>query len=423
MSLQSAIDKLKATVLTSIRSGHLDNARVLINRALRDEPDNACLHHLSGAVSFLRGDAVNAERSLLQAVALDNTIGEAHFDLALAQAQLGKMADAIQSLKIALGLRPDNHAARLHLALLMMHTGDNRTALEHLMHLGDQATDPQQRDLLIAKAAFECGENDLALTRLDSLKYVRAEDALTMLLAGQLSFELADYQRAHENFTKAEGLKVQAIAAAVPVELMLVNPLANHNAQAAFAELISGIEDEARAAFKRGIIWLAMKRPEKALTWLKRACALDADHHDYTSLTATTLETLGAHEEARALYEILRNKNPQSSAAQIVAAEQENENGNFTKAQEILAIISDGENNPRYLHAFGKTHLGLGQNEEAITYLKQGCQLAPENSDLHADLARAYFSSGKINQAKKELQLLQLIDQAAGSALKEEIGF
>jgi len=83
--------------------------------------------------SFLANHALEmAEAEYREAIAADPEHAEAHLELGLALADMGKAAEGLAELAIAVRLAPEDPMARQELASLLMDEGDYRTAIGHL---------------------------------------------------------------------------------------------------------------------------------------------------------------------------------------------------------------------------------------------------------------------------------------------------
>jgi Flp pilus assembly protein TadD len=83
--------------------------------------------------SFLANHALEmAEAEYREAIAADPEHAEAHLELGLALADMGKAEEGLAELAIAVRLAPEDPMARQELASLLMDEGDYRTAIGHL---------------------------------------------------------------------------------------------------------------------------------------------------------------------------------------------------------------------------------------------------------------------------------------------------
>ncbi|MFN8632586.1 MAG: tetratricopeptide repeat protein [Chloroflexota bacterium] len=67
--------------------------------------------------------------------------------------------------------------------------------------------------------------------------------------------------------------------------------------------------------------------------------------------------------------------------------------------------------NPSTFNQLGETYFKLGKIDEGLGYYQQGMALRPERADLHLNLARAYLTAGRREDAAREFQAT--IDRAS----------
>jgi tetratricopeptide (TPR) repeat protein len=100
-------------------------------RAVELEPTSAGARFT--LASFLANHGLElAEAEYREAIAIDPEHAEAHLELGLALADMGRAQDGLRELEVAVRLAPEDAGARHELAALLMDEGDFRTAIGHL---------------------------------------------------------------------------------------------------------------------------------------------------------------------------------------------------------------------------------------------------------------------------------------------------
>ena len=100
-------------------------------KAVEVEPDNPGARFT--LASFLATHGLEmAEAEYREAIAADPDHAEAHLELGLALADMGRSQDGLRELETAVRLAPEDPLARHELAGLLMDEGDYRTAITHL---------------------------------------------------------------------------------------------------------------------------------------------------------------------------------------------------------------------------------------------------------------------------------------------------
>lgn len=112
--------------------GELDAAVVMLNDAVRLNPNFAEGRSNLGAFLLQRGDVGNAIGHLQEAVRLEPNLSDAHGNLGVALLHSGRQDEAIRSLREAVRLKGDNYTARYNLGCLLVSRGQAAEAVEHL---------------------------------------------------------------------------------------------------------------------------------------------------------------------------------------------------------------------------------------------------------------------------------------------------
>ena len=116
-------DVLHTLGLTIASNGLLDEAILLLRRAVMANRDRPFYRVTLGAVYAEAGRAVEAEREYRIALTLDDRLVEAHFNLADLQSETDQLDAAVSSYKKALTLQPDLVEAHYNLGMVLKDLG------------------------------------------------------------------------------------------------------------------------------------------------------------------------------------------------------------------------------------------------------------------------------------------------------------
>lgn len=121
-------DAMLGLAEVAFRRDKVDEAKKLIRKAVETAPGNANAHASLGRVYALDREYEHAEKSLKQAIALDNTLVRPRMDLAdLYATALRKPADAVRMYQDVIAIAPDHAGAHYAQGLILAGTSD-RTA-------------------------------------------------------------------------------------------------------------------------------------------------------------------------------------------------------------------------------------------------------------------------------------------------------
>jgi tetratricopeptide (TPR) repeat protein len=187
--------------LEAFRSGRMDQARRLIDDALKVEPNNEQAFASYGAVLGTRGDLNSEIEFERKALAVSKTDGVAHANLAWALARSGKWQDALPEYDQAVALEPNLVEAKVGLGLAQMYTDQlakARATLSEAVEKYPQEALPQVALSLVLAKQGEYGDAQAALQKAIDLQPENA-DALERVAAQELANE--NWQRAADIYS------------------------------------------------------------------------------------------------------------------------------------------------------------------------------------------------------------------------------
>lgn len=163
-----------------------ERALAIAERTGRRDSDVANIHNARGNLLHAAGRATDAIEAYREAVAIDPGFFEAHLNLAQAYARELQLPLAVESLRAAIALRPDELAPykRLALALRRLQRNDEATAVyrawherdpddpiaAHMANVGDVEPPERASDEYVAREFDEFADNFEAVL-LDKLDY------------------------------------------------------------------------------------------------------------------------------------------------------------------------------------------------------------------------------------------------------------
>ena len=111
------------------QAGRIDDAERLYRDILRDEPGNAVAVHYLGLVAWARGDRVEAERRMREALAKDATVPDFHNNLGLLLRDTHRVDEAIGAYRRAIEIEPRWMDAYSNLGLALEAAGRDEEAV------------------------------------------------------------------------------------------------------------------------------------------------------------------------------------------------------------------------------------------------------------------------------------------------------
>lgn len=189
--LRNSVEADEAYISLYIANEELDKALHRINKLLKNDITNIRYLQQRARIYHMLGNETNAQKDLRVLYGLRADDSQALFQLSNTQGEYDDLAGAMQSLKRADSITPDNLFINRNIAKLALTMGDKVLAEEKLSWLKN--TSPNNPDILLLQGDFTLSEGN----KIDAARYyqqaVRVDSGLTPAL-------IASYQLAKEGF-------------------------------------------------------------------------------------------------------------------------------------------------------------------------------------------------------------------------------
>src|SRR5271169_6119617 len=129
----------------------------------------------SGQRYFDKGQYREAEIQFQNAIQVDSRFADAHYKLALAAMKLQQWPTAYQELSKTIEIQPDQYAAHLDMANLLILGRQFNDAKGHLDLLAEKQ--PNNPDVFIARANYNAGTNNTSAALADMQKALQLDPA------------------------------------------------------------------------------------------------------------------------------------------------------------------------------------------------------------------------------------------------------
>jgi tetratricopeptide (TPR) repeat protein len=216
----------QALGMAYVEQGRVDDALVHLQRALALAPDLTVVRNYLGRMYLAQGrleEAIQTFRSLVERVP---GVVEARHNLAVAYARHGLQTLAVEQFREALRLQPDFHAARLDLAALLLEMGriaDAIDTLEAALTIASATLESATQGHLVdvryrlGLAYSTAGRQRDAIREMEAVLQAQPTHAGAHVSLGRLYFQLRQFAQAWRYARRAEslGLPVAELLAAL----------------------------------------------------------------------------------------------------------------------------------------------------------------------------------------------------------------
>ncbi len=385
-----------------ILSNRLDDAYRLDQEFLKQHPKDADGQVLLGQILRGQNKLTDAQQALEGAITSSPENPDAHYGLGLVLVQLGNTGRGESEFREALKLRPGMADASKALSALAVKKGDFdslRQSAEAII-----AAQPNQPDgyLLEAMALGNKGDAQGAYSNLQKAIIVAPNDARAYASLGELYTAQKKFPEAQKNFELAlqknprspEGLTGE-------MRLFVIEKLPAR-ALARIQSQIALVPDSAPFYLLLGQLQLSQKDLNGAEQSLRKALSIDSNSSDAIFLLAQVQQQKGSLDDAKATFELLRQKNPRDPRAYSFLGmvdeaqhDWQQAEDQYKKALDIDPGNAIAANNLAYLL------LEHGGNVDmALTYAQTARRGMPDSTTTADTLASVYLRKGNYQLAE-----------------------
>ncbi len=374
-------------------SGNTAAAKGLIDRLLKENPENHAIRALESQLLLDEGRRENALKSAQAAVKGDPASAVSQFTLGKAYAAVGDRSGAEAAFREVLKINPRAAPALVELSLLQIgQQGGNS------VRLAEEATAAQpgspETRLALIRSLLASGD----LVRADQeIKQLQAQKptAAGYAQAGSLALARNDFARARAEFDRALELSpdsIEAIAGQLSVDLRQRN---GNAARARLSERLSAGTPSVELLLLAGRTYFALNDLKDTEAVLRRAIELDPSSLPAYSMLGQAYLRMNRLDEARAEFDRLATRQSRPVGALTVSGTILQSQGKIEEARERFerAISFDpsaavAANNLAWIYA------DSGQNlDKAIQLAQAALERLPDVPDVLDTLAWAYYKS------------------------------
>jgi tetratricopeptide (TPR) repeat protein len=365
---------------TAIDQGNFSEARRLLRQAVQQDPKDGSLWFHLGVSCAQLDEFDEAITALERARALAPRQADTYFDLGLVYWRKGNINKAKEAYRAGLALRPKETSALQNYSLLLMKTGDYKTAVAPLQKLKD---DPKL-GISSRAALIEC--------YLKTGQHAAAERESNEIIQDKV-------------VGPADQSKIAAIllenGAPAPAEMLFRNSL-------------SLDPNQANANATLGEIYLEQKKLVEAADCFQKAIQLDPDSSDYAF---GFVRTLLAMKRPAPVVTFLRSVETKFAALpnyQYALGLAYYDDHHYSEAATILEklLVTNPPRQDKVEHVLGDSYLSMGKLDEAENAYRKAIEENPKNPDYYVSYATALRREGpdKLDDAIVRLKSAQLIN-------------
>jgi putative PEP-CTERM system TPR-repeat lipoprotein len=407
----------------ALEQGDFRAAIIDTKDVLRNDPENVRGRLLLGRASLQIGDAAAAEKELRRAIELGTPASEIIVEVATSLVQQGKYQELIDEFVVDPSMQSDV-TIRLTQLRADAYLGLNDAPAARELYTTVLASEPDNVDAKLGVVSSYSVERNLVQARstLDEILSSHPDAVGVWIQSGELNMTLRRYKDAEGNFTRALELAseqdgsnqvLRALTGLADAQLALDD---NEAARTTVARLVD-LAPESTMALQLGARVAYLDEDwQTAQQNLQLVLQRAPDYQPAQMLLGVVHLKSGNPAQAEMYLSAVLAKSPGNSEARTLLAETRLQLKRLDQVRETLTPMLAGQNpDARALSIAGRAGIDLGDIEQGVSFLEQSVAADPDNGELRLQLAAAYISADRLDEAREILDSIEI-----GSALDDE---
>ncbi len=383
----------------------VEQARKSYETAIRLRPDYI-LPRLG--LASLEPDSPEGHRNALAyyetVLRLKPDYAPAHFRMGLSYSGLDDVTASVAAYKKAIRFKPSYLKAHYNLGLQLIKAKQWSEATEQFMWILERKPEHARSYFNLARIAVKKGDSAAAIEKYNSaIKLRKGNYPEAYVNMGLLHLEGGDVAKAIKSFEQAIALRPDYAQAWYHKG----DALGKKDASQAVDALQKAVKYNARLteAWERlGEIYAAQGEISSATQAYEQALQIE-EHQNAQLALAALYEEQGRVADAVKIYDAVLVKYPSFVLAWQKLGELHARHGDADKAEQaFMQALTQDEGNIEVKRALALLKFEKGHLEEAVDLFTQAIEALPSDVGLRADYAEALMKSGRVNEAKSEIE-------------------
>ncbi len=357
----------------------------------------------SGQRYFDKGQYRDAEIQFENAIQVDSRFADAHYRLALAALKLEQWPSAYQELSKTIEIQPDQYAAHLDLANLLILGRQFNDAKVHLDLLAQKQ--PNNPDVYIARSNYYAGMNNTTAALADMQKALQLDPnrSDSYLNLAMLQMHGQQWDATEANFKKAVELSPKSTIALVSLGNFYQTRGRFPEAEQLFRRAIAAATDDPSPRLSLASLYMAENKPGQAEDFLRQSKKDFPNNSEGYRMLGGFYYGNNQFDKATTEYASLYQEHPKDIVVKknyiqlliltdrIDAARKLND--------EVVKAKPDDQDAKIYK---GEIEIRSGKASDAVNTLQAVLKNDPDNAVAHYQQGLAFDQLGNTNRAEAE---------------------
>jgi tetratricopeptide (TPR) repeat protein len=412
-------------VLTTIliRKSEFQKAMTHLDWLINQNPELVVAHYYKGRINMETGHYTAAEESYRRALALNNRLEPALFDLGTLYQMTGRPHEAVEIYDRLLEFYPDNISVRERLIDLYTKMKQPEMAEKQLEAIKKYSRPGEPGRQALGLIYLRQGKLDQSIEELKLIVSAWPNDDKSRYYLATAYAQKGETEEALDHFSRVRPQSKYYVNARTHMAYLLETQEKHAEAIKILEELIAAKEKKPEIYLMLASVYEAMNDYDKALAVVKEGLKQDSKNVDLMFRLGVILDKKGDKEgcirQMRAILEIEPNH---AEALNYIGYTYAEQGVRLDEALDLVQKAAKLRPDSGYIvDSLGWVYFQKGQYDEAVRYLEKAAVLTPDDPTINEHLGDAYFKKQMYEESLERYKRALSFDHPEKEKVMEKV--
>jgi tetratricopeptide (TPR) repeat protein len=401
-------------VLTTIliRKSEFPKAMMHLNWLIDQNPELVVAHYYKGRINMERGQYAAAEESYRRALALNNRLEPALFDLGTLYQMTGKLYEAVEIYDQLLEFYPDNLGVRERLIDLYTKLKQPEKAEKQLEEIKKYSRPGDPGRQALGLIYLKQGKLDESIEELNLIVSAWPDDDKSRFYLATAYTQKGETDEAMDHFSRVRPQSKYYVNARTHMAYLLETQERHAEAIKILEELIAAKEKKPEIYLMLASVYEAMNDYDKAMAVVKEGLEQHSRNVDLIFRRGVILDKKGDKEGCiQQMRSVLEIEPDHAEALNYIGYTYAEQGVRLDEALSLIEKASKLRPDSGYIFdSLGWVYYQKGQYDDAIRYLEKAAVLTPDDPTINEHLGDAYFKNERYEESLKRYKKALSLD-------------
>lgn len=411
-------------ILTTIliRKSEFPKAVMHLNWLIDQNPDLVVAHYYKGRINMETGKYAAAEESYRRALALNNRLEPALFDLGTLYQMTGKLYESVEIYDQLLEFYPDNVGVRERLIDLYTKLKQPEKAERQLEEIKKYSRPGEPGRQALGLIYLKQGKLDESIEELNLIVSAFPDDDKSRYYLATAYTQKGETEEALDHFSRVRPQSKYYVNARTHMAYLLETQERHTEAIKILEELIATKEKKPEIYLMLASVYEAMKDYEKAMAVVKEGLDQDSRNVDLIFRLGVILDKKGDKEGCiKQMRSVLEIAPDHAEALNYIGYTYAEQGIRLDEAMRLIEKAAKLRPDSGYIvDSLGWVYYQKGQYDEAIRHLEKAAVLTPDDPTINEHLGDAFFKKERYEEALERYRKALSLDHPEKEKVMEK---